>query len=207
MFTSLSENWRVIILLWMICYYSLQGKDIFKQKSPFMACSIATSRLCGHSSIPYVSNQQVRSLSCANKYKIRHSPFVSRNFIQGSSLLTSSVRCWRGLYFSNHRPGHSARWRIYATLDVASAVDVINDLGFDTLTFLAVTVMIVPAFKIIKASPVRVLWYWPFYFWCVNSSSSSLGNMGKHLGREWVFIHCWVVLQICIPWFNLLIHA
>lgn len=48
------------------------------------------------------------------------------------------------------------RFRIYAALDVASAVDVINDLGLDTLTFLGVTVMIVPAFKIIKASPVSL---------------------------------------------------
>ncbi|KAK9942856.1 hypothetical protein M0R45_008501 [Rubus argutus] len=138
----------------LTCFGSYKGKDIIKQKSPFMACSIVTSRFCGHSCIPYVNNQQVCSLSRANKYKIRHSPFVSRNFIQGSSLLTSSVRCWRGLCFSNHRSGHSARWRIYATLDVASAVDVINDLGFDTLTFLGVTVMIVPAFKIIRASPI-----------------------------------------------------
>ncbi|XP_050364559.1 K(+) efflux antiporter 3, chloroplastic isoform X1 [Argentina anserina] len=136
------------------CFGGYKGYDLIKQKSPLMACSIGTSRLCGHFFSPYVSNQQVRSLSYANKYKIRHSPFVARNFIQGNSLLTSSVHCWRGLHFSNHRSGHSARWRIYATLDVASAVDVINDLGFDTLTFLAVTVLVVPAFKIIKASPI-----------------------------------------------------
>lgn len=48
------------------------------------------------------------------------------------------------------------RFRTYAQIDVAGAVDVINDLGMDTLTFLAVTVMIVPAFKIIKASPVSL---------------------------------------------------
>lgn len=46
------------------------------------------------------------------------------------------------------------RFQIYASLDVASAVDVINDLGLDTLTFLAVTVLVVPAFKTIKASPI-----------------------------------------------------
>lgn len=44
--------------------------------------------------------------------------------------------------------------RSYAGVDVASAVDVINDLGFDTLTFLMVTVIIVPAFRVLKASPV-----------------------------------------------------
>lgn len=41
-----------------------------------------------------------------------------------------------------------------ATLDVGGAVEVINDLGLDTLTFLAVTVLVVPAFKIVKASPI-----------------------------------------------------
>ncbi|KAI0501324.1 hypothetical protein KFK09_016268 [Dendrobium nobile] len=45
-------------------------------------------------------------------------------------------------------------FRIHAAIDVASAVDVINDLGLDTLTFLAVTVMVVPAFKLIRASPI-----------------------------------------------------
>ncbi|KAG9445890.1 hypothetical protein H6P81_012018 [Aristolochia fimbriata] len=48
----------------------------------------------------------------------------------------------------------SQKFRTYAALEVAAAVDVINDLGFDTLTFLAVTVMVVPAFKVIKASPI-----------------------------------------------------
>lgn len=43
-----------------------------------------------------------------------------------------------------------------ATLDVGGAVEVINDLGLDTLTFLAVTVLVVPAFKIVKASPVSL---------------------------------------------------
>lgn len=47
-----------------------------------------------------------------------------------------------------------AGYAIRAVIDVAGAVDVINDLGFDTLTFLAVTVMVVPAFRFIKASPI-----------------------------------------------------
>lgn len=46
-----------------------------------------------------------------------------------------------------------------AALDVAAAVDVINDLGLDTLTFLAVTVIVVPLFRRIKASPVRMIFY------------------------------------------------
>lgn len=39
------------------------------------------------------------------------------------------------------------RFRIHASVDVASAVDVINDLGMDTLTFLAVKVLVFPGFK------------------------------------------------------------
>ncbi|CAL9021565.1 unnamed protein product [Prunus brigantina] len=130
-----------------------KGYNTIKQKSPFMACSLAISRFCGRSFIPYSSNQQVNPISYATNYKIRHPPFVSRNFL-GNPLLASSVYSWRGLNFSNHGPAHSERFRMYAALDVATAVDVINDLGFDTLTFLAVTVIIVPAFKIIKASPI-----------------------------------------------------
>ncbi|KAK8957546.1 hypothetical protein KSP39_PZI000456 [Platanthera zijinensis] len=57
--------------------------------------------------------------------------------------------CFRG----SQREGGGG-FRIRAVIDVASAVDVINDLGFDTLTFLAVTVMVVPAFKFIRASPI-----------------------------------------------------
>ncbi|TQD77709.1 hypothetical protein C1H46_036770 [Malus baccata] len=118
-----------------------------------MACSLSISRFSGCSFVPYSSNQQVHPLSYATNYKTRHPPFVARNFL-GNPLLASSVCGWRGLYFSNHQPVLSKRLRIHAGLDVASAVDVISDLGFDTLTFLAVTVIIVPAFKIIKASPI-----------------------------------------------------
>ncbi|KAM1794100.1 hypothetical protein ACFX11_034615 [Malus domestica] len=132
---------------------SSKGYSTIKQKSPSMACSLSISRLSGRSFIPYSSNHQVHPLSYATNYNTRHPPFAPRNFL-GNPLLASSVCGWRGLYLSNHRPVHSKRLRMHAGLDVASAVDVINDLGFDTLTFLAVTVIIVPAFKIIKASPI-----------------------------------------------------
>ncbi|XP_034226785.1 K(+) efflux antiporter 3, chloroplastic isoform X2 [Prunus dulcis] len=141
-------------MLESVTYFeSYKGYNTIKQKSPFMACSLAISRFCGRSFIPYTSNQQVNPISYATNYKIRHPPFVSRNFL-GNPLLAASVYSWRGLDFSNHGPAHSERFRMFAALDVAAAVDVINDLGFDTLTFLAVTVIIVPAFKIIKASPI-----------------------------------------------------
>ncbi|CAN6543900.1 unnamed protein product [Malus baccata var. baccata] len=132
---------------------SSKGYNTIKEKSPSMACSLSISRLSGRSFIPYSSNHQVHPLSYATNYNTRHPPFAPRNFL-GNPLLASSVCGWRGLYLSNHRPVHSKRLRTHAGLDVASAVDVINDLGFDTLTFLAVTVIIVPAFKIIKASPI-----------------------------------------------------
>lgn len=59
-----------------------------------------------------------------------------------------------GFYHYSGRKPYSLRFQIRAQLEVANAVDVINDLGFDTLTFLAVTVLVVPAFRIIKASPI-----------------------------------------------------
>lgn len=41
-----------------------------------------------------------------------------------------------------------------AEVNLAAGLDVINDLGLDTLTFLAATVLVVPTFKAIKASPI-----------------------------------------------------
>ncbi|GKD82114.1 hypothetical protein Tco_1348953, partial [Tanacetum coccineum] len=56
---------------------------------------------------------------------------------------------------SNHRHfQRGGRFRMNATLDVGGAVKVINDLGLDTFTFLAVIVLVVLAFKFVKASPV-----------------------------------------------------
>ncbi|OEL26897.1 K(+) efflux antiporter 3, chloroplastic [Dichanthelium oligosanthes] len=54
------------------------------------------------------------------------------------------------------RPGSGSRFRApRAGMDLASgAVEVINDLGFDTLTFLGVTVLVVPAFRVVRASPI-----------------------------------------------------
>lgn len=41
-----------------------------------------------------------------------------------------------------------------AQVNLAAGLEVINDLGLDTMTFLATTVVVVPAFKAIKASPI-----------------------------------------------------
>ncbi|KAL2622723.1 hypothetical protein R1flu_002928 [Riccia fluitans] len=48
----------------------------------------------------------------------------------------------------------SQRWGIRAQVELAGGMDVIGNLGLDTLTFLAATVLIVPAFKAIKQSPI-----------------------------------------------------
>ncbi|KAE8774487.1 K(+) efflux antiporter 3, chloroplastic [Hordeum vulgare] len=54
------------------------------------------------------------------------------------------------------RRRRAAAFRVRAGVgvEIASAVEVINDLGFDTLTFLGVTVLVVPAFRVVKASPI-----------------------------------------------------
>ncbi|KAK9690558.1 hypothetical protein RND81_09G137600 [Saponaria officinalis] len=57
-------------------------------------------------------------------------------------------------FFSSSRLCVRGKFQLHAVVDVASAVDVINDLGLDTLTFLAVTVLIVPAFRALKTSTI-----------------------------------------------------
>ncbi|KAL2343884.1 hypothetical protein Fmac_005169 [Flemingia macrophylla] len=94
----------------------------------------------------YSVNKQVPLLPHGSSHGIFHRTSVSGKFFKRSPL---NVPSWNGLY----RP----RWerlRTNLAYDVAGAVDVINDLGLDTLTFLAVTVIIVPTFKSLKASPI-----------------------------------------------------
>lgn len=135
----------------------LQGCQIVKHKSPFLACSFAVSRVCGPSVyLAYTSNLQVRLLSYAISYKTSHNSFVSRSVLERNPLSTSLVHGWGEFYASDRRSPRLARSQIYASLNVAAGVDVINDLGLDTLTLLVVTVLVVPAFKTIKASPVRI---------------------------------------------------
>ena len=60
--------------------------------------------------------------------------------------------------------------------ELASGIEVINNLGLDTLTFLGATVLIVPTFKAIKQSPVRDLQY---------HASNSIIVKGLDLGQHW----------------------
>lgn len=105
--------------------------------------------------MPYSRNQHVCLSSYAINYRMSQSSLVSGFFFGGTHSLFPSVSNWGGFCF-NHRLAHWERSRVYAAIDVANALEVINDLGLDTLTFLAVTVLVVPAFKIVRASPVSI---------------------------------------------------
>lgn len=128
----------------------------------------------GHSSyVPYINNMLFRCRPLSVKARMNNCTHVLKHMFGGMPSLPSSPSNSRGLSFFNHRLVPQRRSRIYAAVEVASAIDVINDLGLDTLTFLAVTVLVVPAFKIIRASPVRIN----------TSSSISLSNCS-------FFLHC-----------------
>lgn len=77
--------------------------------------------------------------------------FGGRGLVERRVFLDTSRRLYLGGRWTELS---GRRVETHAGVDVASAVDVINDLGFDTLTFLMVTVIIVPAFRVLKASPV-----------------------------------------------------
>lgn len=129
--------------------FSLQGYDPSKQKSPGYSRSV--SRICKssmiHKQVPFLSHLCHNTTAVSDKFSRRTSLDVHSFF--GSKLS----------YFSKFRPLRWERLQTSVSYDVASAVEVINDLGLDTLTFLAVTVFIVPSFKLIKASPVSSCYY------------------------------------------------
>ncbi|KAM3253798.1 hypothetical protein ACQJBY_047723 [Aegilops geniculata] len=76
------------------------------------------------------------------------SPSLSRLGLGEAAARTTMVRTTR------RRGRRAFRVRAGVGVEIASAVEVINDLGFDTLTFLGVTVLVVPAFRVVKASPI-----------------------------------------------------
>ncbi|KAI3435058.1 RCK N-terminal domain-containing protein [Psidium guajava] len=132
-----------------------RGYGMVKHGSAIGAFSTPISCGCGHSlKDSYSFSQQVHAPPYASKYRTGRRSFVSGDTCEYISLLTSSRLGPRQLHRNNHRLDRFERAQIRASIDVASAVDVINDLGMDTLTFLAVTVAVVPTFKILKASPI-----------------------------------------------------
>ncbi|XP_061370130.1 K(+) efflux antiporter 3, chloroplastic-like [Gastrolobium bilobum] len=127
---------------------SFKGYDLTKQKSP--GCSHAVSRIHRNFICMFYSDKLSHDFS----HRISHKNCISEGFFESKPLIVPSISSWKGFYFSKCRPLHWERMQTSATHDVAGAVEVINDLGLDTLTFLAVTVLIVPTFKLIKASPI-----------------------------------------------------
>ncbi|KAL0384371.1 UNVERIFIED_CONTAM: K(+) efflux antiporter 3, chloroplastic [Sesamum radiatum] len=135
--------------------YNPRGYGISSGTSSSRTTSSA-QRPCGH----------YHDLSCACRRAV-HLPYLSTHHrinyrllyrtndgFKGTSLPPNSIFGGKRIYLLNSRRARQRRLRVYASVDVASAVDVINDLGLDTLTFLAVTVSVVPAFRMIKASPI-----------------------------------------------------
>ncbi|PSS29238.1 K(+) efflux antiporter 3 like [Actinidia chinensis var. chinensis] len=137
------------------CFYGPKVYDFVNQTSICRASSHAFSHLPQpFFPVPYTYNRRVHLSSFSVYHRISHCFSFTSNVSWGGHLSFPLNSGERGFHFSNHRRAQKERFCIYAALDVASAVDVINDLGLDTLTLLAVTVMVVPAFKIIKASPI-----------------------------------------------------
>ncbi|KAI8024874.1 hypothetical protein LOK49_LG02G03184 [Camellia lanceoleosa] len=137
------------------CFYAPKGYDIINQTSTIRANSHVFSNLSRQFfSVPYTYNRRV-GLPVFSMYQwTSHCFSFTANAFNYRPLLSSLISGERGFHFSNHRRDRKERFCIHAALDVASAVEVINDLGLDTLTLLAVTVIVVPAFKTIKASPI-----------------------------------------------------
>lgn len=127
------------------------------QMSPVKAYPHAFSSLHKHIiHIPSSHNQSVILTSGSAVCKLCRHPFIPRSHSESLLCMPSLTNTFgsRGFQFISHKQTYRGRFRMHVGIDVATAVEVINDLGFDTLTFLAVTVMVVPAFKIIRASPV-----------------------------------------------------
>ncbi|KAJ6409396.1 hypothetical protein OIU84_008986 [Salix udensis] len=137
------------------CCQSPKGHNISNKSSPIRPCSLHISHFHVHSlNARCFTKQRLRMPSCGLNYWTGQFSFVSGNIFEGKSLSASRLSGSRGMYMSRHRLGHWERSRICAAVDVAGAIDVINDLGLDTLTFLGVTVVVVPVFKLIRASPI-----------------------------------------------------
>ncbi|CAN7091927.1 unnamed protein product [Brassica rapa subsp. narinosa] len=114
------------------------GYEVAKQHSGRLKQCVFTVRAC----VP---------VCCEGVLRNKLHSFGGRGLVERRVFLDTSRR----LYFRGRWSESSGRRvETYAGVDVASAVDVINDLGFDTLTFLMVTVIIVPAFRVLKASPI-----------------------------------------------------
>ncbi|KAH6833132.1 K+ efflux antiporter 3 [Perilla frutescens var. hirtella] len=135
--------------------HNLKGYDIIFQTNSIRSiasashlspCYLNVSSACRHlGRVPFLSTSH--RINCHLLYRVY-------NGFKGRLLSPFPVPGGERSHLRNCRHVKKFRFRIHASVDVATAVDVINDLGLDTLTFLAVTVLVVPAFKKIKASPI-----------------------------------------------------
>lgn len=135
--------------------HHLKGYDIIYQTKSIRSiasashvspCYFNVSSTCGHLvGVPSLSTRH--RINCHLLCRIH-------NGFKGRPLPPNPVTGGETSHRLNCKNFKNVRFRIHASIDVATAVDVINDLGLDTLTFLAVTVLVVPAFKRIKASPI-----------------------------------------------------
>ncbi|CAI0448705.1 unnamed protein product, partial [Linum tenue] len=132
---------------------SLQGHELPQHTSSFGGCCYGVSSFHGYFCGTRSSRKQARHVKFnAVRCRISNYSFTSSTrALESKALFTSSVPIRGGLYLFKHKLNHT---RISSNIEVAGAVEVINDLGLDTLTFLAVTVIVVPAFRFIKASPI-----------------------------------------------------
>ncbi|TKY71552.1 K(+) efflux antiporter 3 [Spatholobus suberectus] len=127
-----------------------------KQKRP-RRYSLAMSRSYRTSICVFCSdnnNKQMPLLSRGDSHRMSFQTRVSESSLASKGFFVPSCSSSKGFHFSKYRPLNWERLKSRAAHDVAGAHEVINDLGLDTLTFLAVTVLIVPTFKLIKASPI-----------------------------------------------------
>ncbi|CAI9787068.1 unnamed protein product [Fraxinus pennsylvanica] len=134
--------------------YTPRGSDIIFQTSSFRATSYTSCPCRRYFNVSRAYNQLVQIRPIPIHQKICYLPYRAHNVFKGTPLSSYSIAGREEFSCFNSRWVRKVRLRLCAALDVASAVDVINDLGLDTLTFLAVTVLVVPAFKMIKASPI-----------------------------------------------------
>ncbi|XP_048492758.1 K(+) efflux antiporter 3, chloroplastic isoform X2 [Beta vulgaris subsp. vulgaris] len=124
-------------------------RNIFKKTSSHKMSSL---RRCSRHLLS--SRDRLVHLPSNMIYSRLQDAYVRRSVWDKLSTSVSASFSHRKLSFSGFRSGDSKRFQLHAVVDIATAVDVINDLGMDTLTFLVVTVIIVPAFRTLKASPI-----------------------------------------------------
>ncbi|XAR73028.1 hypothetical protein NMG60_11019877 [Bertholletia excelsa] len=137
------------------CCHALKGYDITSHRNNTRSNSLSYSHLSRHFfSIPCTLYQQVYFPSLSTYQRMGCCFSFNFNTSKGGASSYPPSSGERGFHFLNQRQVQREKFRIYTELDVASAIEVINDLGLDTLTFLAVTVIVVPAFKTVKASPI-----------------------------------------------------